>query len=458
MRHNCVPAPHSIYRNVYKLCPGQILTLRESGPERLETYWDLQAIAGEGLRRPYKRGHREAADELEALLRDAVARRMVADVPLGAFLSGGIDSSTVVALMQAQSDRPVKTFSIGFNEADYNEAHHAKKVAAHLRTDHTELYVEPKHALAVIPRLSEWYDEPFADASQVPTYLVSELTRRHVTVALSGDGGDESFAGYERYFWTDAVWRRLGWIRPGPRRGMAALLRVASPRRWNQVFQAVPSRWRPRHPGEKVHKLAEILALADADALYRSLVSQWEQPESLVFGAVEPKGVLWDGTVAERIPAFLERMQFMDMATYLPDDILTKVDRASMAVSLEVRVPLLDHRVVEFAWRLPRSMKIRDGQSKWLLRQVLYKYVPRNLIERPKMGFSVPIDRWLRCELRDWAEDLLDADRLAQEGFLDPTLIRRTWSEHLSGRRNRQYQIWAVLMFQSWLETQRRTI
>ena len=335
-------------------------------------------------------------------------------------------------------------------------AKHAKAVAAHLGTEHTELYVEPSHAQEIIPRLSEWYDEPFADPSQIPTFLVSEMTRRHVTVALSGDGGDEIFAGYNRYFWAESLWGRLGWMPSALRRGTAAALRLPPPGFWDRLFQAVSPRWRPGQAGDKVYKLADILTLTDSDALYRRRISLWQQPESLVLGSTESKGVLWDGEVTREIPSFLERMQFMDMATYLPDDILTKVDRASMAVSLEARVPLLDHRVVEFAWRLPRSMKIRNGESKWLLRQVLYKHVPRNLIERPKMGFGVPIDHWLRAELRDWAEDLLDEGRLRREGFLNPEPIRQKWNEHLSGRRNWQHQLWTVLMFQAWLDNGRR--
>ena len=456
MRHNYVPAPHSIYRGINKLGPGQVLTLRDNGSVRIESYWDLQKIATNGIADRRNGNDRDAVDELEELLRDAVGRRMVADVPLGAFLSGGVDSSSVVALMQAQSPRPVKTFSIGFNEAGYDEAKHAKAVAAHLGTDHTELYVEPGDAQEIIPRLSEWYDEPFADSSQIPTFLVSEMTRRHVTVALSGDGGDEVFAGYNRYFWAESLWRRLGWLPPALRRGTAAALRLPPPGFWDHLFHAVPPRWRPGQAGDKVYKLADILTLTDCDALYRCLISMWQQPDSLVLSATEPKGVLWDEEMASKIPAFLERMQFMDMATYLPDDILTKVDRASMAVSLEVRVPLLDHRVVEFAWRLPRNMKIRNGESKWILRQILYKHVPRNLIERPKMGFGVPIDHWLRNDLRDWAEDLLDESRLRQEGFLKPEPIRRKWAEHQSGRRNWQYQLWPVLMFQLWLGHKKR--
>ena len=456
LRHNYVPAPHSIYRGVQKLEPGCMLTISAGAEPQISRYWDLREIARNAGAHQFQLGDSEAIEQLDILLRDAVKNRMIADVPLGAFLSGGVDSSTVVALMQAQSARPVKTFSIGFNEKNYNEAHHAKAVAAHLGTDHTELYVESDHALNVIPHLSKWYDEPFADSSQIPTFLVSEMTRQHVTVALSGDGGDEVFAGYNRYLWAEALWRRLGWMSPVLRRSVAAAIRIPSPDFWDCVFAAVPAKWRPRQAGDKLYKLADVLCLGDADALYRRLVSQWQQPESLALEAKEPKGILWDDMVREEIPDFLRRMQFMDMMTYLPDDILTKVDRASMAVSLEARVPLLDHRIVEFAWGLPRSMKIRGGQSKWLLRQVLYKHVPKHLIERPKMGFGVPVGRWLRGELRDWAEDLLDETRLRQEGFFDPTPIRLKWADHLSGRCNWDNQLWTVLMFQSWLGDAKR--
>ncbi len=316
---------------------------------------------------------------------------MMADVPLGAFLSGGIDSSTVVALMQAQSGRPVRSFSIGFHEEGYDEATHAAAVARHLGTDHTELYVAQDHVRDVIPALADMFDEPFADSSQIPTYLVSEMTRRHVTVALSGDGGDELFAGYHRYFWADAARRRLSAVPSGAKKAGAALFSAVSERSWDRLFGLVPSAVRPERAGDRMHKLGAMLALPDDAGLYRGLLSVWDDPEDLVPGSSEPRGILWDELVAAEIPDFIRRMQFQDAVTYLPEDILTKVDRASMAVALEARVPLLDHRVVEFAWGLPHSLKVRNGQGKWLLRQVLYRYVPQELVERPKMGFSVPV-------------------------------------------------------------------
>jgi len=449
MRHNYIPCPQTIYKGVYKLPPGCLLRLNEDGDPKIDPYWSLEEVAHAGQRARNGISDEETIDALEALLTDAVRRRMVADVPLGAFLSGGVDSSTVVALMQRVSDRPVRSFSIGFREEGFDEARYAREVARHLGTDHTELYVSEGHAQEVIPKLAEIYDEPFSDSSQIPTYLVSELTRQHVTVSLSGDGGDELFAGYNRYFHAEAILAKVARLPAPARSAAAALMRSLSPRTWGLLFRAVPARWRPPHAGDKMHKLAGIM-LGDKQTLYRRLISHWEDPEQLVAGAREHKGIVWDESVAERIPDFMERMQFLDTLTYLPDDILTKVDRSSMAVSLEARVPILDHRVVEFAWRMPRHMKIRDGKSKWALRQVLYRHVPANLIERPKMGFGVPIHEWLRGSLRPWAEELLGEQELRADGILDAGMIREKWREHLSGHRNWQYHLWDILMFQAW--------
>lgn len=451
MRHGYVPAPLSIYERVGKLKPGHILSIRQGGAPRIRAYWDLRPIAATGVACTAESGDMEAEDELDSLLRDAVGRRMVADVPLGALLSGGVDSSLVVALMQAQSERPVKTYSIGFREQAYDEACYAKQVAKHLGTDHTELYVEPGHALDVLPQLTTWYDEPFADASQIPTYLVSELTRRHVTVALSGDGGDELFAGYNRYFWARELWDKAGRLPLSLRHVAAGAIEFVPPAVWDHVAAVLPRRRRPSHPGDKFHKLAAVLKERSPDAMYRWLISLWQQPDDLVIGGREPLTPNWDDGLTNDLPDFTDRMQYLDTVTYLPDDILTKVDRVSMAVGLEARVPLLDHRVVEFAWNQPRHRKIRDGRGKWLLRQVLYRYVPRELIERPKMGFGVPIDSWLRGPLRDWAEDLLDERVMRQQGYLNPEPVRTRWKEHLSGRRNWQYALWNVLVFQQWL-------
>lgn len=456
MRHNYVPAPLSVYQGIKKLPPGTILTLgaRDAVESLPAPYWSAREAAEAGSANPFAGGEAEAMRELDALLRDAIRLRMIADVPLGAFLSGGVDSSTVVALMQAQSDRPVKTFTIGFHEGEYNEAAHAAEVARHLGTEHTELYVTPDQARAVIPQLPTMYDEPFADSSQIPTYLVSALAREHVTVSLSGDGGDELFGGYNRYFWGRAIWRRVGRL-PSPVRGLAArTITAISPQGWDRQYAhlrpLLPSGLRQRQPGDKLHKLAEVLAVASPEELYQGLVSHWKRPAELVIDGHEPATAITDRSRWARLPDFTQRMMYLDLVSYLPDDILAKVDRASMATSLEARVPLLDHRVVEFAARLPLALKIRDGQGKWLLRQVLYQYVPPGLIERPKMGFGVPIDAWLRGPLREWAEDLLDERRLCREGVFNPGPIRAKWAEHLAGTRNWQYYLWDVLQFQAW--------
>jgi asparagine synthase (glutamine-hydrolysing) len=451
MRHGYVAGPRTIYKEARKVMPGQMLEWRDGQEPKLSTYWDARAKAIEGRAQWGKQiDPREATDRLDALLREAIRQRMIADVPLGAFLSGGIDSSTVVALMQQQSSRPVRSFSIGFAEDGYDEAGHARAVAKHLGTDHTELYVEPSHALGVVPRLAEMYDEPFADSSQIPTYLVSEMTRKHVTVALSGDGGDENFAGYSRYTYAGTIWKQTSRL-PGPLRALgAAMLRKAGAPLLAAASFLLPGRVRAVRPAEKAAKLAEVLRLDSIDDVYRRLISQWHEPEAIVAGGTEPRGPLWDETLARDMPEPVARMQLLDTLTYLPEDILTKVDRATMAVALEGREPLLDHRVVEFAWALPMDLKLKGGEGKWILREVLARYVPRSLTDRPKMGFGVPIDSWLRGPLRDWAEDLLDETAMKADGLLDPAPIREAWNTHLSGTANMHYPIWTVLMFRAW--------
>ncbi|OGQ87749.1 MAG: asparagine synthase (glutamine-hydrolyzing) [Deltaproteobacteria bacterium RIFOXYD12_FULL_56_24] len=457
MRHNCIPAPYSIHQGIYKLPPGTWLTLGQGERDvRPRSYWSAREVAENGQRNLFSGSEAEAQKALDSVLRQAVAGQMLADVPLGAFLSGGVDSSTVVALMQALSDRPAKTFTIGFHEAGYNEAEHAQAVARHLGTEHTELYVTSEQAMAIIPKLPSLYDEPFADSSQIPTFLVSELARRHVTVSLSGEGGDELFGGYNRYFWAKNIWRRVGWLPQSMRAALAGVLTTLPPSAWNGVFKGLarflPAGWRYANPGDKLHKLAEILAVRTPEEIYLGLVSHWKHPAEVVHSACEPVTVLTDPARWAALPDLENRMMYLDQMTYLPDDILAKVDRAAMGVSLETRVPLLDHRVVEFAWSLPLSLKIRDGQGKWLLRQVLYNYVPKEMIERPKMGFGIPLDVWLRGPLKDWAETLLDETRLRNEGFFEPLAIRQKWAEHLAGRRNWSYYLWDVLMFQAWSE------
>jgi asparagine synthase (glutamine-hydrolysing) len=462
LRYNYIPAPHSIYRGFHKLPPGSVLTVRaDAGPRHAEpaAYWSARAAAERGGQQPFTGTEAEAVEHLDGLLRDAVGMRMEADVPLGAFLSGGIDSSTVVALMQAQSRRAVKTFSIGFQEAGFDEARDAAAVARHLGTDHTELYLSARDGLDVIPLLPSLYDEPFSDSSQIPTFLVSGMAKRHVTVSLSGDGGDELFGGYNRYFWGQQLWDRVGRLPRSVRSGAARALGAVPPRAWDRLFTApgtaalLPRRVRRQaQPADKIGKIADVLRVDSPEAMYRTLVSHWKCPGSVLQGNVAepPPPPGFCGTAV--LPL---RMMYLDTVSYLPDDVLAKVDRASMGVSLEARVPLLDHRVAEFAWTLPLAFKIRGGQGKWALRRVLDRYVPPALIDRPKMGFGVPIGAWLRGPLRDWAEALLAPRRLEDEGFFRPAPVRARWEEHLSGRRNAQHELWDVLMFQSWWEANR---
>jgi asparagine synthase (glutamine-hydrolysing) len=379
---------------------------------------------------------------------------MLADVPLGAFLSGGIDSTTVVALMQTQSPRPVRTFTIGFREAGYDEAEHARAVAQHLGTEHTELYVTPEEARGVIPLLPAIYDEPFGDSSQIPTFLISQLARQHVTVALSGDGGDEMFGGYNRYFLGRRIWRSLAPWPAWVRRAVARSIQSVAPDTWGKVLggaqRLLPSRARVAQVGDRMHKLAGVLSVPTADAMYRGLVSNWNPPGEILRDGSEPQTLLTSAPIQPDGMSFVERMMWLDGKTYLPDDIMVKVDRASMAVSLESRAPFLDHRMVELAWRVPLGLKLRGGRGKWALRALLDRYIPRFLVERPKMGFAIPIDSWLRGPLNGWAESLLDPTRLKAEGYFDPAAVWRRWNEHQSHRQNWQYPLWNLLMFQAW--------
>ena len=463
LRYNYLPAPYSIYKGINKLLPGNYLKFMVGRgqvpvgvlPES-ESFWSFQEAASSGQNAPFDGGDGEAVTALETLLRDSVRRQMVADVPLGAFLSGGVDSSTIVALMQTQSDRPVRTFTIGFDEPGYNEANYARAVAQHLGTDHTELYVSAQQALEVIPRLPVFYDEPFSDASQIPTVLISQLTRQHVTVSLSGDAGDELFGGYNRHFLFRRIWRHGIRNTPGfVRSVLAGAIRSVPVRTWNRMSRMLPSRLQEQLTGDRLYKLAELFPASSPEEFYQTLISHWKHPADVVIGATEPPTVLNDHSAWPDLDDFEHRMMYLDSISYLPDDILVKVDRAAMGVSLETRMPFLDHHVVEFAWRLPLSMKIRHGRGKWILRELLHKYVPETLIDRPKMGFGVPIDSWLRGPLRDWAEALLDETRLRREGVFKPEPIRQKWHEHLSGWRDWQYPLWDVLMFQAWLETAR---
>ena len=457
LRYLYVPAPRTIYARARKLPPAHVLSIRDAGSPLPEStpYWSVEAAARHGAADPFPGSDAEAVAEAERLIGEAARMRMVADVPLGAFLSGGIDSSTVVALMQQASDRPVRTFSVAFDEQDYNEADHAARVAAHLGTDHTEIRLRGDDALDLVPRLAEWFDEPLADPSQLPTFLICQEARREVTVAISGDGGDEIFGGYNRYTYGERVIEPALGVPAAARHALAAGLGVMAPGTWDRVYKSVvpvlPVSLRHRLPGDKLHKLGTLLRADSPREMYRTLLSAWQDPAALVVGGRETPDVvgriLGNGDTDQPL---LDRMMLADQLGYLPDDLLAKVDRVSMAVSLEVRVPLLDHRVAEFAWRLPRRFKVRDGQGKWILREVLYRHVPRALVDRPKMGFSVPIDRWLRGPLRTWAEDLLAPERLRAVGALEVAPVRHAWEEFLAGRGPTGAGLWAVLLFQAW--------
>jgi asparagine synthase (glutamine-hydrolysing) len=448
LRFGYVGGESSIFEGIAKVGPGQLVRVTpDDGRCVTHEWWSASAVVTRGVQQAFQGSPTEAIDELDRVLREAVRGQMVADVAVGAFLSGGIDSSLVVALMQQESATPVRTYSIGFHEKAYNEARHAKAVAAHLGTQHTELYVSPQDAMAVIPRLPELYSEPFADSSQIPTYLVSRLARGSVTVALSGDAGDELFAGYNRYRAAAQLWGRVSGLPEGIKRAIAGVLRAIPPSAFGALDRLLPF----VQLADKAPKAAAMLESATLDDMYRTVTSQWFDPKSVVVGGTEPPEPDVGEFVGDGVSG-VERMMLRDLVSYLPGDILAKVDRAAMGVSLETRVPFLDHRVVEFAWSLPLEYKLRGGTTKWPLRSLLDRYVPRALVDRPKMGFAVPVDRWLRGPLRQWADGLLDESRIRSEGFFEPLAIQRAWQEHLSGARNRQAQLWGVLMFQAWKE------
>ncbi len=469
-RHNCIPAPYSIYREIRKLPAGSFARVIQKNAEAgalafpvVSPYWSAKGVVEAGAGNRFSGSFEDAVDALEDRLKLAIRIRMQADVPLGAFLSGGIDSATLVALMQAQSTARVKTFTIGFEESGWDEAKDAKAIARHLGTDHAESYVSATQAQEVIPLLAGMYDEPFADSSQIPTYLVSKLARQHVTVSLSGDGGDELFGGYNRYVWGRAYWERLGgW--PAPIRGaMAGALKCLTPRSWERVLRSIapllPRSFRWAAPGEKIQKLAEVLSVRSSHELYVKLTSHFDSADpsrQLVLRGAEPVTLpltLIDSPQHQpALSDLTERMMYWDLVTYLADDILTKVDRASMAVSLESRAPYLDPSLLEFAWRLPLTWRVRGSRTKVILREVLYRHVPRRLMERPKMGFSVPVGEWIRGPLRGWAESLLSERLLKDQGFLNPALVRAMLGEHLAGDRNWQHHLWDILMFQAWVE------
>lgn len=440
LRFGAVPAPNCIYQGIFKLPPGCILSVphgAQSVPD-FRPYWSLATAASEGFAKPFPGSSKEATDELERLLADSVKLRMEADVPLGAFLSGGVDSSTVVALMASQSAKPIQTFTVGFDVPGFDESGHAKAIADHLGTDHTEIRLRPQDALAVIPRLPVLYDEPFADSSQIPTFLVSQLARKKVVVSLSGDGGDELFGGYNRHILGPALWNKIKWMPLEFRHATGRILRVVTSGQW-----------------EKFQKAADLLSMSAPYELYERLVSYWARPNEVLAQRAEFSGSVTEPPQATTAD-IAEQMMIWDTLAYLPDDILVKLDRASMGVGLESRVPFLDHRLVEFAWTLPLDMKIRDGQGKWILRQVLQRHVPPRLFDREKMGFGMPVGDWLRGELRDWAESLLDPRIIEQEGYFKADIVSKYWKEHLEGKRNWQSQLWVILMFQAWLQQQRQ--
>jgi len=457
LRYNYVPTPYSIYNDIKKLPSGNILKLSLKSKKliSLVPFWSFTNVAKTGQSKLLSCDDEEALSLLENSLGDAVEGQQLADVPLGAFLSGGIDSSLVVSMMQKRSILPVKTFTIGFDESDYDEARYAKVVAKHLGTEHSELYISPNDALNVIPQLPLLYDEPFADSSQIPTFLVARMASSHVKVVLSGDGGDELFGGYNRYLWSRSIQNKTDWLPMSARNILGSSLKKVSPQLWDKLNNSlsgfIPSQYTTSQVGDKIHKIAGLLSVENDLELYRGLVSQWQNPIDLVIGGSEENTDIISEPIDMIFKDTEHRMMFMDSITYLPDDILCKVDRAAMGVSLETRIPFLNHKVVELAWRLPLHMKIRNGQGKWLLRELLFKHVPRKFIERPKQGFSLPIAEWLRGPLREWAEELLNESRLKNEGYFYPKPIRNAWEEHLKGN-NMHNQLWGILMFQAWLE------
>lgn len=454
LRHNYVPSPNSIYSNVQKLMPGHFLEIQKGKVISNQSYWHLD-ILSQKSNASSNISENEALEQFSVLLSNSIKSQMVADVPLGAFLSGGIDSSLVVALMQEHSANKIKTFSVGFENKNYDESDFAQQVAENLKTDHHKLTLNSKTAFECIEKIPEWFDEPFADSSQIPTYFVSKMARKEVTVVLSGDGGDELFAGYNRYFWANKIWKNIRYIPYATRNLSAQLIKSLPHDQWDALGQFASKFVEIKQLGNKAHKAADILSLRSSDEIYLNLISQWKDPSSVMLDGFEHYSQI--RYFSDQIPnsTLMTKMQYLDLKTYLPDDILTKVDRSSMAVSLEARVPLLDHKLVEFAFSLPEKMRIKNGQSKWILRKVLSDYLPKELIDRPKMGFGIPLGDWLRSDFRDWAEDLLDKRKLDEGGYFSSEKVRQIWSEHVKNTGDFHYQLWPILMFQQWLERQK---
>ena len=458
LRHNYIPDPYSIYKGIHKLLPGHYLELTQKDLKQnflpaSKIYWSLTKSAIYGNSNQLTQSDENIQDDLEKCLKLSVKQKMISDVPLGAFLSGGIDSSTIVSLMQSQSTHPIKTFTIGFNEDDYNEAQYAKKIANHLGTDHTELYFSSKTALEIIPKLPIIYDEPFSDNSQIPSILLSQLAKKDVKVALSGDGGDELFCGYNRYISTNNWLNKFSSIPISLREILAYALKLISQNNWNKLFKLLPGLNQHVNYGHKIHKGAKALETSTLLDLYNIFFSHWQNPTEVVINSREQGNFLSDFKSEVLNFNNHQKMMLLDLITYLPNSILVKVDRASMASSLEARVPFLDHKLIEYVWKIPHALKFRDGNGKWILKQILNKYVPKNLTERPKKGFGIPIGFWLRGPLKDWAENLLNEKKLSQEGYFNTKLIRDKWKEHLSNKNNWQYDLWNVLMFQAWIDS-----
>ena len=455
LRYSNIPGPFTIYKGIYKLPPASILTIKNplavdsSSIENIKHYWSAAQTVEDGLTQPFHGSDTEAVDLLEMMLKQSIQQRMIADVPLGAFLSGGIDSSTIVSLMQTQSTQPIRTFTIGFSESGFDESKYASEVARHLHTNHTELYISSEVARDIVPKLPQIYDEPFADPSQIPTFLVSQLAKKSVTVSLSGDGGDELFGGYNRYIWPKKIWDTFGWLPTHTRNKIASTMKTLALQPIGLILKNIGL----PNPLDKVNKIANILAAPTIEVVYSELISQWKNPGEIVRGGSEPELNISKSYGSKVTNSLSEKMMAMDLVSYLPDNILVKVDRATMHTSLESRAPFLDdHEIVEFAWTLPLHMKIRNGQGKWILREVLSRHIPKKMIDRPKMGFGVPIDSWLRGPLRPWAENYLNENRLRQEGFFNSQLICKKWNEHKTGKQNWQYDLWNILMFEAWLD------
>lgn len=455
LRHNCIPSPHCIYEGFNKLDPGCYLNISpyQTTPQ-ITRYWDAKALVQSGAHDPLKGDFLEISQNLETKIIKAVKRQSISDVPLGAFLSGGVDSSVITALLQSQSTNPVKTFTIGFEEESYNEAIYAKKIAQHLGTEHTELYVSSKDSLDLIPELSNIYGEPFADSSQIPTFLLSVLAKKNVTVVLSGDAGDELFCGYNRYNFADDLWHRLEFLPSSSKNLLAKVLMSLPSRFWDKASSFSIGSDSSSRLAEKIQKVCGVLSANSPETLYYDLISDCKNPSEWVIDGTEPEEIITQNKDYYKKLGSKRFMMLEDILGYLPNDILTKVDRASMGVSLEARVPFLDHELVEETFKVPISMHLYGGKSKAILRNILYKYVPQDLIDRPKMGFGVPLDIWLRGPLKDWAEDLLGEKRLENEGFFVTDKVRLIWKEHIDGSKNWSSQLWNILMFQSWLENQ----